>query len=206
MNYYIDCGINLGQGVRALHKTLKFDDSWNYYGFEPLKGCYDKIDTWKDDLPFRSFTAYNKAVWTRDDKVEFASCTPVRHLNNITTENTTYGGSFIVETGNQYEKSYDNKHHGRVTSKALVECICLWQWIEQTLPAKTSASKTVVKMDIEGAEYEVLRSLLDSNTAQNYIDEMYIEFHSRFFDFGTERDRELIRNLEDQNVVVHDWH
>jgi len=60
----------------------------------------------------------------------------------------------------------------------------------------------LVKMDIEGSEFHVLRDLLERHIA-DWIDELHVEFHQRFM--PTESDesvKELIKQLESRNVKV----
>lgn len=51
----------------------------------------------------------------------------------------------------------------------------------------------ILKMDIEGAEYEVLDSILNSGVI---IDQILIEFHSRFFESGKEKTRKALNFLK----------
>jgi FkbM family methyltransferase len=50
----------------------------------------------------------------------------------------------------------------------------------------------VLKMDIEGAEYDVVDDILASGVA---IEQLLIEFHHRFPDVGIERTRQAVRKL-----------
>jgi FkbM family methyltransferase len=50
----------------------------------------------------------------------------------------------------------------------------------------------LIKMDIEGAEYEVLQDLLDANVP---ISQLLVEFHHRWSEIGVEKTRNAIRDL-----------
>jgi len=50
----------------------------------------------------------------------------------------------------------------------------------------------VLKMDVEGAEYEALSDLLESEI---YPTQILVEFHHRFATIGKERTREMVRRL-----------
>jgi FkbM family methyltransferase len=50
----------------------------------------------------------------------------------------------------------------------------------------------LLKMDIEGAEYGVIRDLLNANVP---VGQLLVEFHHRWKDVGIERTREAIRSL-----------
>jgi FkbM family methyltransferase len=51
----------------------------------------------------------------------------------------------------------------------------------------------VVKIDIEGSEYELLDTILKSNIR---IDQLLIEFHDRYFPDGIEKSRAIVKKLE----------
>ncbi len=52
----------------------------------------------------------------------------------------------------------------------------------------------ILKMDIEGAEYDVIPQILSSAIS---IQQILVEFHSRFFPDGEERTNRLIKLLQD---------
>jgi len=58
----------------------------------------------------------------------------------------------------------------------------------------------VLKMDIEGAEYDVIDSILSAGVR---IDQILIEFHSRFFVNGVNKTNEAIDILEKNGYVTY---
>jgi FkbM family methyltransferase len=57
----------------------------------------------------------------------------------------------------------------------------------------------VLKMDIEGAEYDLLDSILQSPLR---IDQILIEFHDRFFPDGTDRTRRALERLRKEGYQL----
>jgi len=57
----------------------------------------------------------------------------------------------------------------------------------------------VVKMDIEGIEYEVLNSLLKSSVT---IDQLLVEFHDRLFDKQEFKSKEIVQKLKEHGYEV----
>lgn len=57
----------------------------------------------------------------------------------------------------------------------------------------------ILKMDIEGAEYNVIDSLLKSKVQINQI---LIEFHDRFFDDGKNKTLNVIKKLKDHGYEI----
>lgn len=57
----------------------------------------------------------------------------------------------------------------------------------------------ILKIDIEGSEYQVLDSILKSNVKINQI---LIEIHERFFKDGRKKTKELLLNLKDHGYFL----
>lgn len=57
----------------------------------------------------------------------------------------------------------------------------------------------VLKLDIEGAEYEVIEEILKSNVS---IDQILVEFHHRFLIHGKRRTLQLLKLLNQNNYKV----
>ncbi len=57
----------------------------------------------------------------------------------------------------------------------------------------------LLKMDIEGSEYDVIEGILDSGIE---IKQIAIEFHERFFDKGKQKTIELIRKMEERGYAI----
>jgi FkbM family methyltransferase len=58
----------------------------------------------------------------------------------------------------------------------------------------------VLKMDIEGSEYEVLDSVLRSHVT---VDQILVEFHDRNFDTDVPRSREAVRRLYNKGYHIY---
>jgi hypothetical protein len=60
-------------------------------------------------------------------------------------------------------------------------------------------------MDIEGAEFSVLRHLINEGTI-NRLNKIYVEFHERFMkDESKESKLELIEMIKNLNIEIHEW-
>ena len=57
----------------------------------------------------------------------------------------------------------------------------------------------VLKMDIEGAEYRVLDSILASGIP---IDQIVVEFHDRFFEDGRLKTMDAVKKLRDHGYEI----
>jgi FkbM family methyltransferase len=57
----------------------------------------------------------------------------------------------------------------------------------------------VLKMDIEGEEYDVIDNILDNNIS---VDQILIEFHDRFFDNGTVKSLQTVKKLKSKGYEI----
>ena len=87
-----------------------------------------------------------------------------------------------------------------ITSGGKVKCIDFSEFIKKNIYPD---SKVICKMDIEGAEYEVLGKLIDDNTI-DVIDRLYIEWHNHLLveDYDTSM---FLGELKSRNIEVVGW-
>ena len=82
-----------------------------------------------------------------------------------------------------------------------VETIDLGKWISNNF---TENDYIILKMDVEGAEYEILNKMLNDGSIK-YVDKLYIEFHgSRVFK-TREDTKEIRKRLKDIELDVYSW-
>ena len=125
-----------------------FGKGFEVFSFEP--NPYAKIHRKNVD-----YTVYKKAVWIADGTIPF-------YINKKKARRSQ-SSSLLKE-----------KTSGGLDTKISVEAIDFGKWI------KDSFSKDdfiVVKMDIEGAEFKVLESMIADGSIY-YIDELYLESHA----------------------------
>jgi len=135
-----------------------------YYCGKAIKLFRKTID-FKDDFVFYAFDAsfnrnskdkltfLNKAVWIYDGEIEFYKS---------------------YRRGGKANGLFHNKRARKETT-IKVECIDFSSWILKTF---TKNDYIILKMDIEGAETEVLNKMLHDGSI-DYIKIAYIEFHNK---------------------------
>ena len=75
------------------------------------------------------------------------------------------------------------------------------KWITDNF---TKDDYIILKMDIEGAEYEVLNKMIDDNSIK-YINKLYVDFHGLRV-FKTREDTKKIRtSIRELGIPVHNW-
>lgn len=185
---FIDCGYHLGEGLTEFTSLLNINLEWDVYAFEANPYCHieDKIK----QHPFK-VTAYNKAVWISNDKLLF-NCQHQNSANspkNGSTHELDGWGSCLSDVNSQHV--YDIQEE--------VETINFSEFLKQF-----KDSQVYVKMDIEGAEFKVLRKCIDDGTF-NIINTIWVEWHDMDIELES-RDTvsDIISNL--QGVNVYNWH
>lgn len=197
---FIDCGTHMFQGFKEFSQSHGIDDSWECYSFEANPITYE-----------RSRDTYNQLI--KDGyKIQHRNVAVSSYNGNIrincegTDANWELGwgqGSNTLENPPSVDKLWGHKLTYLSTDTS-VECIDFAQFVKDLC---SEEDYVLVKIDIEGSEFDVLDHLLDSADV-SVITELYVEFHERFFE-----DLEAYRikkesyksSFEDRNVKFNEW-
>jgi len=191
---FLDFGGNRGQGLREFAKMFNIDSSWDVKTFEPNDFCNLKEEL--SDFPF--VKVYHKAVWIHDGKVQFNRTTAHRDGRSANDKN---GNSYIDEGSSVLGLNVGDVA-ACVQDVIEVECVDISRLINEY----DKDDFIIVKMDVEGAEFELVRKLLKDNTIEK-INEIYIEWHTQHVPGESyDSERELKEQLSKTNAIVHDWH
>ena len=155
---FIDCGGHNGESVRRFKKSKEYSDDFEIYSFEP----FEWIAKSYKDLPYINYS--DKAIWIFDGEIDF-------YINPTyeTTKNTR---------GNSLNK--EKISGGLDKEKPLkVPCIDFSKWIIDNFDKDDFI---ILKMDIEGAEYTVMRKMIEDDSI-SYINRVNMEFHYEKINF-----------------------
>lgn len=171
MNLFIDCGTNLGQGLKQFDKKLNLFNhpKWDIYTFEP--NPYILLNEMFKNV--KNLTKINKAVWINENNLQFI-CKGKKDKSmreKYGEERFQGGGSQIDES----QKNYNIPSHVEV-DYITVEAINFSNFLKEMAD---KYKEIIVKMDIEGAEFQIIDHLIENDTLK-LIDELYIETHGRF--------------------------
>jgi FkbM family methyltransferase len=178
---FLDCGAHTGGSVRHFCKTRPDWPEYYIVSFEPDPQHWDKwpisikLPEYEGNIIEASavFDVTKNAVWTSYGTNQF-------HITQC--EYRPEGGSTLNETKHRHNvKKYTDPNYAYMKFKfdtIDVQCIDLAYYIKALVPADDKENYHVVlKIDIEGAEYEVIRHLIDTN-AMALVDELYGEWHN----------------------------
>lgn len=172
---FIDCGGF--DGCSALMFLLSEPD-FDCVTFEP------NPDLWKHyvDVPTR---LVRKAAYVFDGEIEF------------TIDPVDGDGSTLV-AGKRIDWTQTVPDAECPVIK--VACVDLSAFISQ---ASQTYSTIVLKLDVEGAEYEILNKLIEEKTI-DHIDRLYCEFHYDKLPMPVEHHDDLVRRVG-EHVEIHHW-
>lgn len=167
-----DLGTHYGEGLRKVSDIHRVDDSWRIYTFEPNPTI--RVHTYLADYPY-NVNIIRKAAWVEYGAMRFNA-----------QDRTGHGfGAGIDGYGS------DGAHWdaGIVPTVDIVHMI------------KAYGDRCVVKCDIEGAEWPIIRKLATDPQAMALIDTLYIEWHKKH---GDDHDG-LMATLREHGVKVVEW-
>jgi len=190
----LDCGCHYGKGLRKQIEINKIDSSWEIYCWEANPYTYEhflKIDRFKH----LDITAYHAAVSDKNGTIRF----------NIQSSTDRNGGSAKSGTGSSLMSLDEWKcKGGDFVEEIEVPQINLSEWMLLNLQPEDFV---ILKMDIEGAEYDVLEKIVDVGVI-NLIDRVYIEWHSHMFSNPEKyriREMMLMNEFNKNNIPVENW-
>lgn len=190
---FVDLGANIGQGYTWFKKYFRSNNVY-FELFEPNPHCVKKLLR-LEDISCGRVKLHPVGVSFKSGSVEFYG----------TSDDE--GGSLSV--GGSIVKDHNSNWYRASSSSSIrVDIIDLREYLEAR---SVNYELIVVKMDIEGAEVELLENMLDDGSIK-YIDILYVEFHSQCLDSrlrGEMRKREerILRRLRDHTKTsVRIWH
>lgn len=175
---FIDGGGNWKKIVDRYLALAEFDE---IYVFEPNPLFYNSYTESKYKL-------IKKAIWIKDEKSKF----------------------FISKDQNQVASSLIEEKMCKVDGCLVknywldpieVECVNFSKWIFDNFEEEDDIT---LKLDIEGAEYEVLEQMIQTESIR-FINKVFVEFHSDTLPERKNLEFSIIKNINSFGVSVLDW-
>jgi len=181
MNFFLDCGSNLGQAY--VYFKEKYGLFYKFLLFEPNPNCYAKLIEKFGKLP--DIKIYNQAIYSQD-------CSKIFRFS----EKYSVGGS-IIDYHNSLYKSKKN-------NEVLVRCVDIVKIIEDL-----HCDELVIKLDIESSEYDVLERMINSKIIFG-VKKIYCEFHSQYMNSRDKeifkpRENKIMKFVHDNNIDFEIW-
>lgn len=190
-NIFLDCGTNICQGLTYFYNNGIINDTYEIHTFEPngkLCRVKERIDEITKQVPL-NIKIYESAVWVEDGEISFLQ----EYGVSPTGEIDPAGVMSAIDGVGIFTPGFKNK--------MVVPSINFSRFVSE-LPTD---SNIICKMDIEGAEFQVLRHMIKEGTITK-IKELYVEFHVRYVPSETQMSQDiLVKQIEDLGVKVDIW-
>lgn len=184
---FIDGGAHKGEAIEVLLDKRPDLAGSDIHFYEPNPDLIELLnDIAEKDKNYNIFV-HHSALWVHNNGVPF--------IESIGRWNTL--ASTVVPSMNEiWGLKLDRENAKLVPSRSLSEVI------NNDI---NSDDYLVVKLDVEGSEYEIIEDLFKTN-AINTINELYIEWHDHFFPHFSSRGNDLRNKLSKLNIIVrNDW-
>jgi FkbM family methyltransferase len=170
---FLDCGSHSGESVNKF-RSIKLDSSeYEIHMFEPNPILFDKIN---NNSNYNNCIKNNVCVSNKNGKFKLWGCT-----------------KNILSVGSTLERSKAN--FDNISNDDFIECdtIDLIEYIKNKFDKN---DYIILKLDVEGSEYDILEKMLDTNVI-DYINELHCEFHHQWLDSSfTTRYLELEKKIK----------
>ena len=181
---FIDCGSNVGQGLRQFINMFNIDSEWEIHCYEPTPNLYLEQDL----LNLPNVTLHKSAVWNKNGTIKFSLCIPSEKWEEASQ------GSSVLGLLDLEECIDPNSNQFRLNDNIDI------------LKKYSKDDYIIVKLDIEGSEFEVCRRLLEGNEIVK-INELFVEWHTRMMDSESiESENSIKDSIRRCGVNLHDWH
>jgi FkbM family methyltransferase len=194
---FIDCGYHLGQGLDYFINHLNIDDTWHVIIFEPNKYCNAEKRI-KDKGYNFTYEIKNAAVYSENGKMTFlCKCHGDQTHNGLADQsNNMHDMASSLLIGG--EIGLNGVNPLKEDDIIEVETISLSEVIEDM-----RGSEIYVKLDVEGAEFPILKKMIQDNTI-SYVSKMWVEWH--ICDLFDTNEMESIKSECIKHCEMMDWH
>jgi FkbM family methyltransferase len=174
---FIDGGANIGQSTKAFQSEWPNSEQYEVYMFEP--SSFSKLQPFVDRSD--KVNLIKKAIWIRDGEIAF-------YVKSLFSE----GNTLIEKKVNKSSASY------RLQT---VPCLSLSNFIKENFDFN---DEIILKLDIECAEYEVIKDLIDSK-AMKFVNILFCEIHGLKCGKTYEETVDLIQLCKNEGIVPYVW-
>ena len=186
MNLLYDLGAHWGESIDYFSKHLNNLDSWDVISVEASSISYEKLKNKAEQYQnlFHNISLINAFVYHKDSNIEF-----IEYTDDFNSAGSTYSKTKF-ENNSKKKPEYANLSHNILHPE-------IFNIVTSYKDNLDKYDEIIIKMDIEGAEYDVLPSLIDVISV-NHTRNMYIEFHDNKLNIApivSRRWSNVIKNL-----------
>lgn len=191
MKLLYDLGAHWGESIEFFRKKIDNPKEWNVICVEPSPLNCEKLmeNASYEANYFNEITIFNAFAFHEDKEIEFFEYTDDFH-----SAGSTYSKSKF-DFNSRKKPEYKNLAHNILKPD-------IFNIVESYKESLDKYDEILIKMDIEGAEYDILPSLikvLDPNKTKQF----YCELHSRKVGLSPEVDKKIMSEFEELGIKVN---
>lgn len=193
-NVLLDLGTHYGQGLEMFIRQFNVDESWIVHTFEANPVTH-KIFVDQHHHKYPWVVHHNEAITNYDGTISL-------NIESPPNEGETGQGTSIVDL--EHWAPWDGAIRDNFQTTAEVPCIDFSKFVAKHF---SPYDNIVVKMDIEGAEFDTLDTMIKDGTLK-WINFIAVEWHSRFFTNVEEmrvREANIVQYARDNNIRLESW-
>ena len=158
-NIFIDAGSHCGCSIKKFYQEWSEASEYTIHSFEGNPDLIPQLEYNIEKNKWENVILHEAVVWDFDGTV------------NMDVMGTTGSSSIVEEKIKHNRKSY----RGQYSFKNIpIICVDLSSFIIDNFNV---TDNIVLKMDIEGAEYDIVDKMIEDNTFK-YISEIHLEWHN----------------------------
>jgi FkbM family methyltransferase len=161
---FLDCGSNIGQGFEFFRKYYP-TELYDYVLFEPNPYCFQILKEKYSGLSVDGVQLRNVAVGIHNGEIDFYG------LEETQGGIYSVGGSILAAHNSGL---YTNSGNSSIQVRSINFIDYLSDFINQK-----KYSAIILKLDIEGGEYQILDSL-EKSEMFDFFETIYVEFHAQY--------------------------
>ena len=197
-NVFLDLGTHFGQGMTHFIHRYRMDNTWLIHTFEANPTTREIFLAEHAQNILVPFASHQCAISNKNGTI-------ILHQETPPNEGPTGMGSSVIDLDKW--NPWGGALRENFVSDMEVQAVDLSEII-YNLKDSFEIDKLIIKMDIEGSEFDVLERLIETDTLK-YITEIYIEWHEHYFTNSDEmalRKQAIKQAMVDSNVIHYDWH
>lgn len=178
---FIDCGAHQATSVKNFKNNYPNSQEYEIFSFEGNKNFKEYFDHHPD------VNLQLALAWKEDGEQIFY--------------NNNREGSSLYESKGRRRGNGDQWADSEIIVET-AKTVDLDRWIKENFAEN---DQIVLKLDIEGAEYEVLDHMIKNGSIQ-YIDKLFIEWHcAKTKEISVEQHIELLEDLLKEQLIPYHW-
>lgn len=190
---FIDGGANVGNSIEFFLNSYPNADEYVIYSFECNPNLFKELDSFSDKA-----NIYHKALGTRNEKLDFF----VGGDLSSSLRGDKFTGKRKVNKLIHKVKSVllGNKGWDRIIK---VDVIDLADFVKNNF---SKDDFIVLKLDIEGGEYDLIPHLIKAGLFDGYIDRLYGEWHyNKLDEVSLDDHKKILNDLKTKGFTMKEW-